>query len=145
MQQELKMAGIELLLQQNKEGLIYGITYIDYKTKTVFSDNSLGKDYSVNGLSGRMNGQAFFLKENPLLSMPYPDKTEWYLTKITTRKWKIEPIENELHDTPLVASKKNFNPEKLVRILFRLEGDRAFLPSTLKYNQRKKNGRKINN
>jgi hypothetical protein len=34
-------------LRQNKDGIIYGITYIDHQTKSVFNGSDLGKSYSA--------------------------------------------------------------------------------------------------
>jgi hypothetical protein len=44
---ELQREGIELAIRQNKDGLIYGLTYIDRNTKTVINGSDLGKGYSA--------------------------------------------------------------------------------------------------
>ncbi len=44
---ELNKERISLVLRQNKEGIIYGITYVDHQTKTVFNGSDLGKAYSA--------------------------------------------------------------------------------------------------
>jgi hypothetical protein len=49
----LKKESIQTVLRQNKEGVIYGITYIDHRTKSVFNGSALGKQYSANGLQER--------------------------------------------------------------------------------------------
>src|SRR5690606_24873839 len=46
----LKEDGINLVIRTNKEGLVYGLTYVDFKTKCVFYGSSLGKSYSTNGI-----------------------------------------------------------------------------------------------
>lgn len=43
----LKKERISVVLRQNKEGLIYGITYVDHQTKSVFNGSDLGKSYSA--------------------------------------------------------------------------------------------------
>ncbi|MBL4674606.1 MAG: relaxase/mobilization nuclease domain-containing protein [Mucilaginibacter sp.] len=48
---------IELVLRQNEEGRIYGITFIDHKNKTVFNGSDLGKAYSANQLSSAFHGE----------------------------------------------------------------------------------------
>lgn len=50
----LRRSGIKMVLRQNDQGLVYGITYIDFKTKCVFNGSALGKAYSAKGLTERM-------------------------------------------------------------------------------------------
>lgn len=49
----LEKESIQTVLRQNNEGVIYGITYIDHRTKSVFNGSALGKQYSANGLQER--------------------------------------------------------------------------------------------
>jgi hypothetical protein len=49
----LEKESIQTVLRQNNEGIIYGITYIDHRTKSVFNGSTLGKQYSANGLQER--------------------------------------------------------------------------------------------
>ena len=49
----LEKESIHTVLRQNNEGVIYGITYIDHRTKSVFNGSALGKQYSANGLQER--------------------------------------------------------------------------------------------
>jgi hypothetical protein len=44
---------ISVVLRQNKEGFVYGITYIDHKNRCVFNGSDLGKNYSAKGLLER--------------------------------------------------------------------------------------------
>ena len=52
--QELKALlhreGIRLIPRLNKDGIIYGITYVDLKTKCVFNGSALGKQFSAKAL-----------------------------------------------------------------------------------------------
>ena len=50
-QSALKPQKIDLILRQNKEGVIYGITYVDHHTKCVFNGSDLGKNFSAKGIS----------------------------------------------------------------------------------------------
>jgi hypothetical protein len=50
----LEKDGINTVVRQNAEGLIYGITYVDHKTKCVFNGSDLGKQYSAKGLQERL-------------------------------------------------------------------------------------------
>ena len=49
----LKKESVDAVLRQNKEGLLYGITYIDFKTGCVFNGSDLGKEYSAKGMLQR--------------------------------------------------------------------------------------------
>jgi hypothetical protein len=49
----LEKQGINVVLRQNESGIIYGITYVDHRTKSVFNGSSLGKQYSANGIQER--------------------------------------------------------------------------------------------
>jgi hypothetical protein len=49
----LKREGIDLVLRQNKDGLIYGLTYVDHVKKVVFNGSELGKAYSAKAILER--------------------------------------------------------------------------------------------
>src|SRR6478736_2438601 len=54
----LRNENIAVILRQNKEGFLYGITYIDHKNRCVFNGSDLGKEYSAHGLQKRCVVQA---------------------------------------------------------------------------------------
>lgn len=49
----LDKQGIKVVFRQNESGIIYGITYVDHRTKSVFNGSSLGKQYSANAVQER--------------------------------------------------------------------------------------------
>ncbi|GAA4429779.1 conjugal transfer protein MobB [Pontibacter saemangeumensis] len=49
----LEKDGISTVLRQNAEGLVYGITYVDHRTKSVFNGSALGKRYSAKAIQER--------------------------------------------------------------------------------------------
>ncbi|MCF0049275.1 relaxase/mobilization nuclease domain-containing protein [Dyadobacter sp. LJ53] len=51
--QALEKEGIKTVLRQNDTGLIYGITYVDFRTKSVFNGSDLGKQYSAKAIVER--------------------------------------------------------------------------------------------
>ena len=53
----LQKEKISVVLRQNNNGIIYGITYVDHQTKCVFNGSHLGKQYSSNGIQQRCNIQ----------------------------------------------------------------------------------------
>jgi hypothetical protein len=50
----LKRENIKVLYRENKEGIIYGITFIDQFKKSVFNGSDLGKEYAAKALTARM-------------------------------------------------------------------------------------------
>jgi len=50
----LKKENIKILYRENKEGQVYGITYIDQFKKSVFNGSDLGKDYAAKALTASM-------------------------------------------------------------------------------------------
>lgn len=52
---QLQKEGIDTVLRQNNEGLVYGVTFVDHKTKSVYNGSKIGKEYSVKGLQDRCN------------------------------------------------------------------------------------------
>jgi hypothetical protein len=49
----LQKEGIDTALRQNTTGLVYGVTFVDHKSKSVFNGSSIGKEYSAKGLMNR--------------------------------------------------------------------------------------------
>jgi hypothetical protein len=49
----LEKEGVNTVFRKNKEGLIYGITYVDHTTKCVFNGSVLGKEYSAKAIQER--------------------------------------------------------------------------------------------
>lgn len=48
---------IHVMLRQNNNGVIYGITYVDHRTKCVFNGSDLGKLYSATAILQRCNAE----------------------------------------------------------------------------------------
>ena len=46
--------GINVVLRHNNQGNIYGMTYIDFKTKCVFNGSDLGREFSAKGIRDRL-------------------------------------------------------------------------------------------
>lgn len=51
----LQKEKIETVLRENKEGLVYGITFIDFRTRAVFKGSDIGKQYSIAGIQKLLN------------------------------------------------------------------------------------------
>jgi len=50
-QKALREKGIRVILRQNDQGRIYGVTFVDQQHKAIFNGSDLGKAYSANLLS----------------------------------------------------------------------------------------------
>lgn len=50
LQEGLKPEGIALVLRISKTGPVYGLTYVDHRTKSVFNGSDLGKAYSAKAV-----------------------------------------------------------------------------------------------
>jgi len=53
----LEKQGVQMLVRRSEKGLVYGLTYIDLRTRCVFNGNALGKTYSAKGLLERCTEQ----------------------------------------------------------------------------------------
>jgi hypothetical protein len=51
----MKFHEVQALFLENKDGIIYGLTFIDNKTSAVFKGSDLGKDYSCRALIQKMS------------------------------------------------------------------------------------------
>lgn len=69
---KLLQQGIQLLIRQNTNGDIYGLTYIDHKNRCVFNGSELGKSYSAKAILAK-----FMLHtEQPLRFKQLPHRNE---------------------------------------------------------------------
>lgn len=50
---KLKQGGIDVIFRRNDKGFIYGVTYIDHKSKCVFNGSDLGKEFSAATIRDR--------------------------------------------------------------------------------------------
>lgn len=54
---KLQKAGIDIVLRQNAEGVIYGLTYVDHRSRCVFNGSAIGKTYSAKAILERCAGR----------------------------------------------------------------------------------------
>jgi len=53
LKQALARERIEMVIQRTEEGKAYGVTFVDFKSKSAFKGSDLGKEYSAKGLEQR--------------------------------------------------------------------------------------------
>jgi hypothetical protein len=66
--QALNKEAINMVIRQNDNGIIYGITYVDHRTKCVFNGSDLGKQYSANAIQERCGLTVAAKAKNSLLN-----------------------------------------------------------------------------
>lgn len=49
----IEKEGINTVIRQNVDGIIYGLTYVDHRAKCVFNGSAIGKPYSAKGILER--------------------------------------------------------------------------------------------
>ncbi|ACT95399.1 relaxase/mobilization nuclease domain-containing protein [Dyadobacter fermentans] len=47
----LRRDGIDMVLRRNEQGVLYGITFIDHRSKAVFNGSALGKEFGAKGIT----------------------------------------------------------------------------------------------
>ncbi len=108
----LEQESIHMILRKSNEGQLYGITYVDHKTRSVFNGSSLGKEFSAKGIQ-------------EICAMNILALERKYQNSISTNSEKFD--NKEL---------KEYLKENLADILFRGENINNYLPNHFK--QKKK-------
>lgn len=108
---------IQSVLRQNKDGLVYGITFIDYRSKSVFNGSDLGKQYSIAGIQQKLNAKTeTYSVEKSKKEIP----TDTAQTKDNKTQTEKELSNNQSKDDllqQLTANEKTFNklPFELIK------------------------------
>ncbi len=131
---QLERKGIHVALRRNDAGLIYGITYVDHQTKTVFNGSALGKQYSAKTIQERCG-----LKETvkpDLLPQPRQKIGRTPRTAQATRS-DITPALRDTNPVPVTISAGS-----ILDSLLQPEQAADYIPGQLKKKGRKKKKRK---
>jgi hypothetical protein len=51
---KLKLEGIDTVIRRNEDGFMYGLTFIDHRTKCIFNGSDIGKQYSAAAIQERL-------------------------------------------------------------------------------------------
>lgn len=129
----LSREGIDVVLRQNNDGLLYGITYVDHKNKCVFNGSDLGKQYSATAILQRCNPAQPTDKVQPLKainkSFGGKDRKEYH---------EVNANEN-LKDKQSISN----DDKSLIEELMQAEYNNNYLPFELRKTRRKRK-KKIN-
>ena len=80
---ELRKENIRLVVRRNEQGIVYGLTYVDFKTRSVLNGSDLGKMYSAQAITQQFNKSGKSTSVNtPSISQAQVKKT----TRPTSKK-----------------------------------------------------------
>ncbi|MDB5199176.1 MAG: relaxase/mobilization nuclease [Chitinophagaceae bacterium] len=88
--QSLEKEKINLVIRQNDNGIIYGLTYIDHNTKCVFNGSEIGKEYSAQRILEKCGVMQSF--ENTKTTELKPSKQEQAISN------EVNKHEEQKHD-----------------------------------------------
>lgn len=54
----LKGRGIDIVMRENEQGRIYGVTFIDHNTREAYNGSRLGKEFSANAFETLLHGNS---------------------------------------------------------------------------------------
>lgn len=120
----LEKEGISAVFRKSAEGLLYGITYVDHSTKSVFNGSSLGKEYSAKAIQERCG-----------LKVASEEKRNQNHEKLPSKESLIDNLQQQ-KDTLTIPGLV-----KLLDMLIQAEYSTDYLPNQLK-NKRTKKKRK---
>lgn len=83
--QSLEKEKIGLAIRQNDNGIVYGLTYIDHNTKSVFNGSDIGKEYSAKGILEKFGTTQSLIPEKAN-EQKQPNKEETFTVDIDKSK-----------------------------------------------------------
>ena len=123
----LEKEGINTVIRQNSDGIIYGITYVDHRTKCVFNGSAIGKPYSAKGILERC-GEA----------IEQPTQKQEFVKHPSSKTFSSE----EQRVAPPVQQNKGNND--LLEALLQPEHTSGYVPHQLTRKGGKKRKKRIN-
>lgn len=132
----LEKEGIYTARRENAAGMIYGLTYVDHKTKCVFNGSDLGKPYSAKGLQERCLPDES-IQSKPSLKIPQAQYETPKKDSLSLQKPLTESASH--NDRPsMVYPPLTSEAGKVLDLLLQPEPTPDFIPSDLKRRSRKK-------
>lgn len=117
----LEKQRINVILRRSREGQVFGITYVDHATKTVFNGSDLGKEYSAKAVLEKC-GEVAFKPEHLNQKQAQEQKSQCIKQKEFTRKKSSSVLPHakkasrNLLDTVLRPSRTNdFVPQEFLK------------------------------
>lgn len=132
----LEKEGIYTARRENAAGMIYGLTYVDHKTKCIFNGSDLGKPYSAKGLKERCRPDES-IQFKPNLKIPQDLYATTKQDSLSLQKPLTELASH--NDRPSMAYPPlTSEAGKVLDLLLQPEPTPDFIPSDLKRRSRKK-------
>jgi hypothetical protein len=122
LQRALEREQIHIVIRQNKEGVIYGLTFIDPNSKYIFNGSDLGKEYGAKMMQQRC-------REKIVLEIPQKEKPGGQFHSAFQKKLTEDPAPNVKF-----ANLDN----KIIRELSDPTLTNDYLPIELKFPKRKR-------
>jgi hypothetical protein len=117
----LEKEGIHTVFRRSTEDQLYGITYVDYKTKNVFNGSSLGKLYSAKAIEERCG-----------FKIAGEEKRNQIYDKLPSKESLIENLQHQ-KDRLTVP-----NLVEILDVLIQAEYSSDYIPNQLKNKRKKK-------
>ncbi|MBV7530441.1 relaxase/mobilization nuclease domain-containing protein [Chitinophaga sp. sic0106] len=92
LQNYLQKERISLVVRQNADGIVYGLTYVDHKTQSVFNGSDLGKPYSSNQMQQRIRQIPVMRPETPLIKQHTSNSQKNEQTQAGAVKGAVESV-----------------------------------------------------
>ncbi len=112
----LKKEGVQAVLRENKQGLVFGITFIDFRTKAVFNGSDIGKTYSIAGIRASLESGQQGLGKTQKTALETAQTKEFGESKEPSQTTGSQPNQDGLLKD-LVEHEKNLNriPAELLK------------------------------
>ncbi|HLY71979.1 MAG TPA: relaxase/mobilization nuclease domain-containing protein [Puia sp.] len=117
----LEREQIQIVVRQNKDGIIYGFTYVDHNSKCVFNGSDLGKDYSAKMMLARCGEKTSFEYQQ--------EKAEKKIHNEFQKKYTIDPE---------VVDRSYIGGNKIIQELINPTITSDYFPVELKFSKRKR-------
>lgn len=126
----LKSQGVALIARSSKQGQIYGLTYVDHRTKSVFNGSDLGKQYGAKAVL-------------ETLSNNIGDSPEWAVSQQTQRvkHWSVSKVTE--NDTIARAPFLPARDDDLLHALLQSEQQQTTGAWQLRRSRKKRKGKSI--
>ncbi|OIQ93627.1 relaxase/mobilization nuclease domain protein [mine drainage metagenome] len=118
----LQKEKISVVIRKNEEGIIYGLTYIDHHTKSVFNGSDIGKAYAAKMILEKYRQSQSILLKNT----------------ITDQQGSPVVEKNQLH---LLNQEHNPGTNNLLDIIITPAEEYSYVPAALKKRKKKKQHR----
>jgi hypothetical protein len=128
----LEQEGIAVVLRQNENGQIYGVTYVDHVEMTVFNGSDLGKEYAAKRMLERLSGKE-----------PQKPK-EMTISKQKETATQKEPLEIRIDSEASVERRTPITgPSKIVERIMGPENEHSGANNELTEEQKRKRRKKL--